>query len=315
MCDGTDADLLAEVELKQVLRGYGELGLQEAAARQFSSTDKHLALYRCRGCDLRWYSPAVGGNDGFYEALQQHAWYYEEDKTEFSFASKQVAAGARLLEVGWERGAFARLLPSTVHYRGLEYNKQAVDAARQLGLDVDICSIEAEVHHRGQAHDVVCRFQVLEHVAQPQTFLQSCAAALRPGGLLVVAVPSEDAVIDLAESVWLNMPPHHLARWSDLALGNALRSVGLQLVDTWHEAVSPVHTQWHRQVAVNAGLKKVFGRSPGLVADPGLSRLSRKLADVPVLGDWFMQRGLKAFPGAVRGHSVCMVAAKVASAS
>jgi SAM-dependent methyltransferase len=90
---------------------------------------------------------------------------------------------------------------------------------------------------------VVCAFQVLEHVPDPRAFLASCVYCLKPGGRLILSVPAEDSFTGLVPNNCLNLPPHHLTRWSDKALLalreefnlHDLQLIPLPLEDIHHE--------------------------------------------------------------------------------
>lgn len=308
-CGQTSATLLGRVPVQAVSRGYCGPGLGMDVTG-LVGTRSTWSLCRCSACDLRWYADAPAGDGPFYEALQRHDWYYQTDKAEYSFAAGWVTSGSDILEVGCGRGVFARRLPPDTRYRGLEFNDRAVREARDAGLDVEIRSVQDEAAARPESYDVVCHFQVLEHVSDPAGFMAACAAALRPGGHLVVAVPAEDSFVGLAESCWLNMPPHHLSRWSDAALDAAFRRIGVEPLECWHEPVAPLHAAWQAEVAAKAGWLSLWGAAPATVARPLRDRAGRALRRVPGVTSWLQQRGLARFPQLSRGHTVCMVGRK-----
>jgi SAM-dependent methyltransferase len=84
-----------------------------------------------------------------------------------------------------------------------------------------VCDVEALIgdhaKDRPAAYDVITAFQVLEHIANPLPFLGDCITALKPGGLLIIAVPNNDAFIRFAD-LPLNQPPHHVGLWSPKSL-------------------------------------------------------------------------------------------------
>lgn len=117
-----------------------------------------------------------------------------------------------MLEVGCGRGAFASLLKAqqpSVRYQGLAFNQAAVQAACEAGHDVVCRTLSDEAAQRPGQHDLVCRFQVLEHVLDLLAFLRDSVAARRRGGLVLVTVPAEDSFIGQQGDAWLNRPPHH----------------------------------------------------------------------------------------------------------
>ena len=317
MCHGSDTQVTDHVSVQTLIAGYGRDALAVDVAALFAGAGGaagNITLNHCGSCDLKWYSPQVAGDGPFYVALQKHAWYYQPDKPEYSFACTHVPEGARVLEVGCGRGAFREFLPARLTYRGLEFNTGAVQMARERGLDVQIRAIENEAQAAPASCDVVCHFQVLEHVSDPAGFMQACAAALRPGGTFIVAVPAEDSFVGLAESAWLNMPPHHLTRWSDRALANALAAVGVEMQAVWHEPVADIHRNWHEAVLTNAGLRAVLHQAPPrLVSGGALTDLARRLHHrAKPVAAWLQRRALQTYPGANRGHTVCMVGRKKA---
>ena len=163
------------------------------------------------------------------------------------------------------------------------------------------------------SYDVVCHFQVLEHVSAPRAFLVDCVRALRPGGRLIITVPSEDSFLSIAEDAWLNMPPHHVTRWTDSALRFALAKLQLEAQEIWHEPVASFHAAWYRDVLINFGVKRLLGGCTVLASTHRgrrIARLGRLLGKTPLLGDWVFASSVRAFSLRNRGHSVCVVARK-----
>jgi SAM-dependent methyltransferase len=207
-----------------------------------------LVLWLCPGCGLKQFSPAWSGPARLYEALQDFPWYYQEEKAEFNVAQTLLKAGDRVLEVGCGRGGFASGLDVSVRYVGLEMNPQAMQAARARGLDVRSDALEDFVEQQRGVFDMACAFQVLEHVPQPGAFLRQMVALLKPGGRLVVSVPGDDSFVGTEVNNVLNLPPHHLTRWSDHCLLALPQRLGLRLLHLRHEPLSAGHV---RAVAVS----------------------------------------------------------------
>ena len=102
----------------------------------------------------------------------------------------------RLIEVGPAIGGFA------VHAQGAGYDTSAIE------MDPDCCGflrdvVGIEVHETSDPavalrdngpFDVIAMWQVLEHLPDPVSVLVAAAAALAPGGVLVIAVPNPEAL-------------------------------------------------------------------------------------------------------------------------
>ncbi len=60
--------------------------------------------------------------------------------------------------------------------------------AAPQGLDIDYRAADiAQLARRGETFDVALCLEVVEHVPDPATLIRSCAAVVRPGGLLIVS--------------------------------------------------------------------------------------------------------------------------------
>ncbi|MGE7369739.1 bifunctional 2-polyprenyl-6-hydroxyphenol methylase/3-demethylubiquinol 3-O-methyltransferase UbiG [Neorhizobium sp. NPDC001467] len=60
--------------------------------------------------------------------------------------------------------------------------------ARQTGVEVDYRAVTAEqLAEAGERFDVVLNMEVVEHVADVDFFLRTCASMVKPGGLMFVA--------------------------------------------------------------------------------------------------------------------------------
>lgn len=309
-CNSDSIVKLGEIPQSVLMKYYRDsLGIDTSQILSFDGNP--IELLQCICCDLKWYSPSPSGNQEFYEGLQQHTWYYQEEKPEYSYASKFFKSGDSLLEVGCGKGAFSKFLPQGVSYRGLEFNEEAVRKGRAAGLQVDIETVETHAMKNPEAYDVVCHFQVLEHVTDPISFLVACSKLLKPGGLLIVAVPAEDSFLSIAEGGYLNMPPHHLTRWTDKALGLAIERSGVIPIEFWHEPVAPYHRDWYQSVLGMFALRSMLGQATRLYANDVFSRLMRRLLRVKVLGASLTKYGEKQFVQHGYGHTVCVVGEKV----
>ena len=237
-----------------------------------------VELLRCANCDLEFFDPMAAGSADLYRQLQVFEWYYEPEKPEFEIALGLIPDGASVLEVGSGNGAFAaRLLPGC-RYVGLELNAEAAARARAAGLDVRTETLEEHLATEGARYDVVCSFQVLEHVSDPRGFLSGCARGIRAGGQVLIGVPAADSFAGGLPNFVLDMPPHHVTRWTDRCLRAAAPLVALEFVQLVPEQLRSVHAAAFWTSRLLQKLYAVVGRSPPLTMTSPSARLLLKAA-------------------------------------
>lgn len=226
-----------------------------------------IHLRRCPQSGFRFYHPnRVVGDDAFYRGLAMHPWYYQEKKWEFAEAVRFLPPAGQILELGPGKGGFLRSCLSArpgLRMTGLELNHEAAQAAQNMGLDVRQETVEQHAEAHGQCYDAVCAFQVLEHIPEPLPFLRACLRVLKPGGLLMVAVPDcteqqPPSPLAVPEDP-LNMPPHHQGLWDVPSLVFLSRILPLRLCHLgWEKAGTEAQLgNYAREVRV--GLKNQFG--------------------------------------------------------
>lgn len=109
--------------------------------------------------------------------------------------------------------------------------------------------------------------------------------------LLIIAVPAEDSFLHFAVNSILNMPPHHISRYSDRALKNIAQIFNLELLEIYHEPIQSVHFDFYR-ASIWA---KYFLDTP--LIDRGILR--KIINRFGVLGRRFIR-----IPTAENGHTV-----------
>lgn len=135
-----------------------------------------------------------------------------------------------LLDIGAGTGDFLKLAKDNGwKVKGVEPNDGASNLAKQKNLEID----ESIEKLSGQTFDVVTLWHVLEHLPDLEVITQKIEALVKPGGILIVAVPnfkSYDA--KYYKNYWAAYDtPRHLWHFSKAAMGNIFSS-SLTLVKT-----------------------------------------------------------------------------------
>ena len=202
-------------------------------------------FFICSHCHVKFFYPMFAGSAEYYNFLSQMNWYYlHEDKTELEYAMKYIDNGMKILDVGSGRGVFGKkFLNTDIEYVGLELNPKAVKDAQSDGINVQNIMIEEYVLNKSNYFDMVVCFQVLEHVSNINIFIDACLDALKPNGILIIAVPNNDSFIKYIPNNLLNIPPHHVSQWNEKSLMYLKERHSMELVDIFKEKVTNIHKQ------------------------------------------------------------------------
>jgi SAM-dependent methyltransferase len=232
--------------------------------QQEMSDVSRFRLYRCTTCSLGFFKPeSIAGSPVLYEALQKFDWYYMPRKWEHDIALLDMRGCRKGMEIGCGSGDFVgRVLEEKkIAFEGCEQNPSAVEAAHRKGLRVHLETAENLAQLYPSSYDVVCSFQVLEHVKKPSAFLEAATKLLRPGGKLLLGLPNAQSFLRHQFNL-LDLPPHHMTRWTDKVLTHLQRWFPLKLVHILYEPLADYHVDGY------------VGSYMSLLATRGLSTLT-----------------------------------------
>lgn len=173
---------------------------------------------------------------------------------------RQPFAGLRFLDIGCGGGLLtepmARLGATITGVDPSEKNiKTASVHAAELGLVIDYRVGTAEdLAAAGETFDVILNMEVIEHVTDPAAFTATCAAMLKPGGLMFVATlnrtfKSFGLAIVGAEYVlgWLPRGTHQWEKFiAPAELRGWLDANGVPVKDETGVTYSPFTREWRR---------------------------------------------------------------------
>jgi len=185
--------------------------------QRYFTEGKSVTLYKCTTTGLKFFSPQLEGDERLYKELQAIKGdnYYSKWKWENDVAMSQISQNDLVLDVGCGNGVFLEKVKSlNIKGFGIEFNNEAVKACRAKGLEVGSIDINEYVKEHND-FDVICAFQVLEHVADVQGFVNGMLKGLKKGGKLILGTPNNNPYLFKQDRYHtLNLPPHHVGLWN-----------------------------------------------------------------------------------------------------
>jgi len=168
--------------------------------------------------------------------------------------------GLRILDIGCGGGLLAepmaRLGADVVAADASEVNIEIAKIhAAQSGLDIDYRAVTSEhLEANNETFDVILNMEVVEHVADVNLFMTSCARMVKPDGLMFVATINRTPkakllAIFMAESVlkWLPKGTHEyekLVRPEEIE--TPLNSEQMQIIDRTGVFYNVLQDRWNK---------------------------------------------------------------------
>ena len=222
-------------------------------------------MYKCESSGFRFYYPFdINGDALFYSKLQKYDWYYIPWKWEHEICKGMIRKGSKILEVGCGKGSFLKKIyqEKGAEITGLELNKEAIREGEKNGVPILDETIQNHALKNNEQYDMVCSFQVLEHISDVNSFIQAKLDCLKKNGKLVIAVPNNDSFIKFDKTNLLNLPPHHMGLWNPCSVKALGKVFNIKLERIYLEPLQEVHFPWYffTQISRIQGRNKFIGK-------------------------------------------------------
>lgn len=290
----TEAILTKSIAASQIISEYKKR-LRLDVSRFFKGIDQ-VGIYQCPKTGYSFYYPFnITGDGEFYKQLQQFRWYYMPFKWEHSYVkNKYIKSTDKVLEVGCGHGGFlAKLKEEGIDVTGLELNPDSQQEAAKNGVTVHLETVEDYAVNNVGKYDVVCSFQVLEHIQNVRSYIDASLALLKDNGIFIVSVPNNESFIKNHSFDILNMPPHHMGLWNHESLASLTDIFPLKLLSLSHEPLQEYHYKYYNEIMISAGEHSLTGKALSMALYP------------------FTQLGIRRMAASIPGHTIVAVYRKL----
>lgn len=208
---------------------------QATVYERFGSSLQYTYVW-CQNCRLIYQSPRPVYNQHFIDACYKDYYQYADNITIDDFSAiresgvdmfqKEVAhlmtfdrQRKAVLDIGSGMGTF--LYAAKPHYPiaiGLDVSeKMGQFVSRQVGVPVHI--VQFEQYQPDHKFSLIHMSHVVEHVPNPNEWLQKAKELLEPGGILVINVPNKRSLSFVIQHIFvkLGLKKQFSSSWSDPA--------------------------------------------------------------------------------------------------
>ena len=211
---------------------------------------------KCRQCGLVYLNPrpTIDSIDNFYSSGCEYLAVLEP--AQLSWLKKRLIQyglwkrcrpllktqkTGTVLDIGCGTGYFlAEMKRSNWQTVGIDLNANAVQVAREVRqLEVHLGKVE-DSDFAENSFDAITMWDTLEHIHNPRRILTKVHHILKPGGYLLVKVPSFDSLgAKVFGDYWAGLDaPRHMTVFSRQTLARLLHETGFAAIRSWSLASS-----------------------------------------------------------------------------
>lgn len=141
-----------------------------------------------------------------------------------------LPASSNILEAGCGTGGNLKMLSSFGRLDAFEYNEAARDIAKEKsGFDIPFGALPENIPFKDTKYDLICLFDVLEHIKEDQETLTALKDRLKPQGRILITVPA-------FQWLWSKHDErhHHFRRYTKKSLSSVATQAGMRVQKSFY---------------------------------------------------------------------------------
>lgn len=202
----------------------------------------HCEFHKCTNCMFGFAWPFIAGNEKIYSALYYKDFSFLADKWEYDRAIEiirdlDLSTDSTLLELGAGNGSFLDKVSTIINDKSqiysTEYSSAGVEEIQRKGFKCYNKSISELQKENLPEFDIICMFQVLEHMDDLELVFNTLGKLGKQASHLIIAVPNGTlrSFYDKM-GVHLDVPPIHVGRFTPETFHFIGRKHGWNIVET-----------------------------------------------------------------------------------
>ena len=234
--------------------GINDSGLKEVVNKVSDLWHNDSAsVINCAACGFVFADPFIAGDYEFYNLLPHAQSESPENwKWEFNKTFKKISSLAKqndklsLLEIGASTGDFVKRIARVIDKKNifcLEHSEIGIKSIQKAGIAAQSFHFHDLRHKQEFSHkfDIICLFQVLEHLDKIDETFKTFNEIIKPGGHLFIGVPNGKKIrFNELNDALLDMPPNHIGRYNDKVFKFLGEKHGWKIEETAIEPYSPL---------------------------------------------------------------------------
>ncbi|MGE7544931.1 class I SAM-dependent methyltransferase [Sporosarcina newyorkensis] len=214
--------------------------------KKFKFSKFSFDLYECLECQTGFFDKVPVCTNDVYSSSHaltdaKIAYLANKDYRKERFAKERVELlesilkedilNKRVLDIGCGTGWFLEYAQSkgAICY-GVELGKQLAEFTREL-LDITVWNCELADINTEQRFSIITMFDLIEHVYEPVSLLESAKNLLEPNGIILIFTPQFDSVAihEMKDKSNLIMPSEHLSYFTKNSIEFIASKVDMKL--------------------------------------------------------------------------------------